>query len=163
MSNPSQPFPPTADQSSLLNFPRWSIPLTKLITLHTLLSRPTRRREGDSVDQPVSLIVCVLSVDQPVQRQRRDQKVRGEEGTLWIGNWAVTAPPSTQGEEAGSCQVKLWDNQAREWSDERVKKGDIVLLESEPPSPSHYTTSSFMADTIQTSNSPDNPPPTHLS
>lgn len=148
MSNPSQPFPPTADQSSLLNFPRWSIPLTKLTTLHSLLTRPVSRskgkgkgkanpRRGDDSDEDelVSLIVCVLSVDQPVQRQRKEQKARGEEGTLWIGNWTITAPGPVQGEEAGGCRVKLWDNQAREYGDEKVRKGDIVLLERKPQSP----------------------------
>lgn len=150
MSNPSQLFPPTADQSSLLNFPRWSIPLTKLTTLHSLLSHPTSRskgkgkaRRGDNDnegdrDELVSLIVCILSVDQAVQRQRKEQKARGEQGTLWIGNWTITAPGPVAGEEAGGCQVKLWDNQAREYGDERVRKGDVVLLERKPsPTLSH--------------------------
>ena len=134
MSNPSQPFPPTADQSSLLNFPNWSIPLTKLTTLASLLARPfprSRRGNDGDGDQLISIIVCVLSVDQPVQRQRKEEKARGEEGSLWIGNWAVTAPAPVLGEEAGSCQVRLWDSMARDWGDERVRKGDIVLLERE--------------------------------
>ena len=148
ISNPSQPFPPTADQSSLLNFPRWSIPVTKLVPLHSLLSRPAQRvpkgkgrhhpaADNGPNDELISLIVCVLSVDQPVQRQRKDQKARGGEGTLWIGNWTITAPAPEPGQEVGSCQVKLWDNAAREWGDERVRKGDVVLLERESRHPSH--------------------------
>lgn len=135
VSNPSQ-LPPTADQTSLmLNFPRWSIPLAKLTPLSTLLSSAgatSRRAGGPASTSTVSLIVCVLGVDQPVLRQRKEQKARGQEGTLWIGKWTVTAPgDGRQGTEieTGSCQVKLWDQMAREWGDERVRKGDVVLLE----------------------------------
>lgn len=30
-----------------------------------------------------------------------------------------------------SCGVKLWETCAREWGDGRVRRGDVVLLESE--------------------------------
>ena len=65
------------------------------------------------------------------ERKRKEEKARGRDGTLWIGNWNVTAPPNgdTEG-EVGGCAVKLWDNAAKEWGDERVRKGDVVLLES---------------------------------
>lgn len=80
--------------------------------------------------------MCVLSVDQVVQRQRKEEKARGEEGSLWIGKWTVTCPPGEGGaQEVGSCAVKLWDKAAREWGDEKVRRGDIVLLESMSSSP----------------------------
>lgn len=79
----------------------------------------------------VNTIVCVLSVDQPVLRKRKEEKAKGRDGTLWIGNWSVTAPPPADSEgEVGSCVIKLWDKVAQEWGDERVRKGDVVLLES---------------------------------
>jgi hypothetical protein len=128
VSNPSQ-YPPTADQSSLLNLPRWSIPLSKLTPLSTLLARP--RSNANRNGEMVNTIVCVLSVDQPVLRKRKEEKARGRDATLWIGNWSVTAPPPAGSErEVGSCAVKLWDKVAQEWGDERVRKGDVVLLES---------------------------------
>jgi hypothetical protein len=143
VSNPSQ-FPPTADQSSVLNLPRWSIPLTKLTPLSTLLSSSTSsksRTESSQATLSISTIVCVLSVDQPVLRKRKEEKARGRDGTLWIGNWNVTAPPDGDtGGEVGGCAVKLWDNAAKEWGDERVRKGDVVLLESRSQSfPLHHS------------------------
>ena len=129
ISTPNQSqLPPSADQSSLLNLPRWSIPLSKLSSLPTLLARR-------SAPETVALIVCILSVDTPVLRKRKVEKQRGEEGTLWIGGWVVTAPIIARGYEPSGggegCGVKLWDGWARDWGDERVRKGDVVLLESE--------------------------------
>ncbi len=72
-------------------------------------------------------MVCVMAVETPVLRQRKEKKA-GREGTLWIGGWQITAPPD--GDEEVSCNVKLWDNCAREWGDDKVRKGDVVLLES---------------------------------
>lgn len=74
-------------------------------------------------------MVCVISVDQPKLLKRKEEKARGWEGTLWVGKWVVTAPP-IGGEAEVSCEVKLWDELAREWGDDRVRKGDVVLLES---------------------------------
>ncbi len=71
-----------------------------------------------------------MAVEQPVLRQRKEEKARGAAGTLWIGRWEVTAPP-TGGEDAVKCDVKLWEGCARDWGDDKVRKGDVVLLESE--------------------------------
>lgn len=88
-------------------------------------------------------MACVMAVDTPVRRQRKEEKARGQEGTLWIGGWKVTAPPEAAGDrgntghedgggvgEAG-CSVKLWEGLARQWGDAAVRRGDVVLLESE--------------------------------
>jgi hypothetical protein len=78
-----------------------------------------------------------LNVDSPVLRKRKEEKERGQEGTLWIGNWGVTSPPDSSGSSkqgAGGecgCGVKFWGEVARSWGDEVVRKGDVVLLESE--------------------------------
>jgi len=80
------------------------------------------------------VIVCILSVDTPVLRQRKEEKRKGQEGTLWIGGWVVTAPNTWPGYAAqgdgGGCGVKLWGEAARDWGEGVVRKGDVVLLES---------------------------------
>ena len=75
------------------------------------------------------MIVCVMAVAQPVLRQRKEEKARGATGTLWIGRWEVTAPPLGD-EDPVKCDVKLWEGCARDWGDDKVRKGDVVLLES---------------------------------
>lgn len=80
-------------------------------------------------------MVCVMAVEAPVKRQRKEEKVKKEEGTLWIGGWKVTVPPIDAesgggGGEEVACTVKLWDEMAREWGDEVIRRGDVVLLES---------------------------------
>jgi hypothetical protein len=78
-----------------------------------------------------------LNVDSPVLRKRKEEKERGQEGTLWIGNWGITSPPDSSGSlkqgegGGGGCGVKFWGEVARSWGDEVVRKGDVVLLESE--------------------------------
>ena len=71
-----------------------------------------------------------------MQRQRKEEKSRGQEGSLWISSWKVVAPPVSatsgkKGQEAeeASCGVKLWNEVAREW-DGKIRRGDVVLLES---------------------------------
>lgn len=78
-------------------------------------------------------MVCVMAVDTPVLRQRKEEKARGQEGTLWIGGWRITAPPveGSKGSGEVSCTVKLWEGLAREWGDGKVRRGDVVLLEGE--------------------------------
>lgn len=70
-----------------------------------------------------------MSVEQPVLRQRKEEKAKGATGTLWIGRWEVTAPPVGE-EHPVKCEVKLWDSCAKDWGDDKVRKGDVVLLES---------------------------------
>jgi hypothetical protein len=138
----SSSLPPSGEVSSVLNLPKWSIPLTKLSSLPTLL-------QSHEEPQTISVIVCILSVDTPILRQRKEEKRRGQDGSLWIGGWVVTAPNiwvgyAPQG-DGGGCGVKLWGEAAREWGDEVVRKGDVVLLERKSdlfklsPFP-HYTT-----------------------
>jgi hypothetical protein len=120
-------LPPSGEVSSVLNLPKWSIPLTKLSSLPTLL-------QSHKEPHTISVIVCILSVDTPILRQRKEEKRRGQDGSLWIGGWVVTAPNiwvgyAPQG-DGGGCGVKLWGDAAREWGDEVVRKGDVVLLES---------------------------------
>ncbi|WWC63449.1 uncharacterized protein I303_106052 [Kwoniella dejecticola CBS 10117] len=117
--------------TSVSNLPRWSIPLHKLTSLATLLA-PTRNT-GRNVTSSRSnklhtLIVCVLSAEPVVQRQRKEEKAKGKEGSLFIGKWTVTAQPLS-GEEEVTTTVRLWDECAKEWG-ERVKRGDVVLLEN---------------------------------
>jgi hypothetical protein len=130
----------TISQQSQPPLPNWSIPLSKLVTLQALLSGRTLFRRHDQQGQAakVSVMVCVMAVDTPVRRQRKEEKARGQEGTLWIGGWRVTAPPADGAEIAGGgaveevgCVVKLWDSMAREWGEGSVRRGDVVLLESE--------------------------------
>ena len=75
-------------------------------------------------------MVCVMAVEQPVLRQRKEEKARGAAGTLWIGKWEVTAPQSGEEDSPVKCDVKLWESFARDWGDDKVRKGDVVLLES---------------------------------
>jgi hypothetical protein len=140
-------LPPSGEVSSVLNLPKWSIPLTKLSSLPTLIQS---HREPSSI----SVIVCILSVDTPILRQRKEEKRRGQDGSLWIGGWVVTAPNiwvgyAPQG-DGGGCGVKLWGDAAREWGDEVVRKGDVVLLERK----SHLFQSSPYRITLQFSDSP---------
>ncbi|CAD6577872.1 MAG: hypothetical protein TREMPRED_002055 [Tremellales sp. Tagirdzhanova-0007] len=127
-SNPSL-FPPTAaGNDSVSHFPRWHIPLNKLVTLQSLLHR-SRARLREKLF--VSVIVCALVVEQPVLRQRKEEKSRGMVGTLCIGRWEVTAPPLGNGNEnAEKIEVKLWEGFARDWGDDKVRRGDVVLLDS---------------------------------
>lgn len=118
--------PPSQLKAAL---PTWTIPLSRLTTLQAILHG---RRNGSTRH---SLIVCVVSTEPVVQRQRKEEKSRGQEGSLWIGSWKVVAPPSGSGGgtarggvEVG-CGVKLWNEAAREWEG-RVRRGDVVLLES---------------------------------
>lgn len=122
-------------QSSAPGLPTWTIPLSRLSTLQSILSP----RGGTSArSAKVSVIVCVVSTEPAVQRQRKEEKTRGQEGSLWISSWKVVAPPmaasgSASAKDVGgeaSCHVKLWNEAAREWEG-RVRRGDVVLLESE--------------------------------
>ena len=70
-----------------------------------------------------------MTVEPPVLRQRKEEKGKRSTGTLWIGRWQVTSPP-VQGDDPVKCDVKLWESCARDWGDDRVRKGDIILLES---------------------------------
>lgn len=160
MTDPSQSqlYPPsneTGNQTtSMHNLPKWSIPLSKMTSLPLLLAQPAPKATYKGWKTVVSLMVCVLTVDEPVLRQRKEEKARGREGTLWIGNWVVVAPPENGGAGAGACHavgrtrveggtgagdnvaevtcaVKLWEACARDWGDGKVKRGDVILLESE--------------------------------
>jgi hypothetical protein len=103
--------------------------------------------------ETVSVVVCVMAVETSVLRRRKEERARGVEGTLWVGGWRVTAMPDggeyggphlapqvakvagTEGTVKGTgevgCEVKLWGECARDWGDERIRRGDVVLLESE--------------------------------
>lgn len=74
-----------------------------------------------------------MSVDAPVKRQRRKPGPRGRRDDLWIASWRVSAPGGREDSysEPVSCNVKLWDECARDWGG-MVRKGDAVLLEGEP-------------------------------
>ncbi|KAK4685343.1 chitinase, partial [Tremellales sp. Uapishka_1] len=123
-------FPPTAVGNDVSHLPTWSIALSKLAPLSTLLGK--RRRQK----QVVSLIVCVMEVEQSKQLQTKEEKARGMPGTLWIGHWKVTAPPA-EGELPVSCGVKLWKEFGEKWGSGAMRKGDVVLLtnvEFNPPS-----------------------------
>ncbi|ORX38397.1 hypothetical protein BD324DRAFT_354081 [Kockovaella imperatae] len=142
-SNPSQ-FPPTADDranTSVSNLPRWHIPLSKLSTLQSLLrTRPPRRRGRPSEglqDQLVNVLLCVTSVEAPVLRQRKEEKAAGKQGTLWIAKWSVIAQPENErdvghstslGDEV-ACDIKLWDDCARELGEGKVRRGDVILIQ----------------------------------
>ena len=148
-SNPSQ-YPPTAPHNagdtSVSNLPKWYIPLSKLVTLQSLISpsvsprsRRSRVEASGTGSRLVSVMVCVTSVEQPVLRRRKEERAKGKEGTLWVGRWEVIAPPLSGGFGGGvgtgtgevGCEVKLWGSCARDWGDDRVCRGDIVLFESE--------------------------------
>jgi hypothetical protein len=130
-SDPSQIPLPTFEPptSSLYNLPKWQIPITKLTSLDTLISTPARRNRDTSDKKWVNVIVCVVGVDRPKLLQRKEEKAKGREGTLWVGKWDVVGPGENGVREVG-CEIKLWDSFARDWGDEIVKKGDVVLLES---------------------------------
>ncbi|OCF57606.1 hypothetical protein L486_05065 [Kwoniella mangroviensis CBS 10435] len=119
--------------TSVSNLPRWSIPLHRLSTLHSLLSFTSRGKVICSV------IVCVLACEPIVQRQRKStvqsgfsRRVVAQEdrvgSILHIGKWTVTAQPSA-GEVELTSIVRLWDDCALEYG-EKVRRGDVVLLEN---------------------------------
>jgi hypothetical protein len=124
-SNPSQVPAPTFDvpTSSVHNLPQWHVPMTKLSSLHHLLNSSTGKGNR------VNLIVCVVSVDRVKVVQRKEEKVRGREGTVCIGRFEVVVPGDDRDKEIG-CDVKLWEGCARDWGEEVVRRGDVVLLES---------------------------------
>jgi hypothetical protein len=102
---------------------QWHVPMTKLSSLHHLLNSSTGKGNR------VNLIVCVVSVDRVKVVQRKEEKVRGREGTLCIGRFEVVVPGDDRDKEIG-CDVKLWEGCARDWGEEVVRRGDVVLLES---------------------------------
>ena len=140
-SDPSQ-FPPSGDgaHTSISNLPRWHIPLAKLSFLQSLITtRPKRGRARTKMpDDPssfINVIVCVTSVEAPVIRQRKEERAAGREGTLWISKWCVVVPPeagvdANESDEVG-CDVKLWEECAREWGSGKVRRGDVVLLQGQ--------------------------------
>ncbi|WVQ95109.1 hypothetical protein IAU59_002203 [Kwoniella sp. CBS 9459] len=128
--------------TSVSHFPRWSIPLHKLVSLQSVLSAsaPTfapaaaaASRSGHAGARLCTLIACVISTEPLVQRQRKEEKARGAAGSLWIGKWMIIAPPPAQqgarGQGEVTTAVRLWDELAREWG-EKVRRGDVVLLEN---------------------------------
>ncbi|WVF67519.1 hypothetical protein IAT40_002275 [Kwoniella sp. CBS 6097] len=155
--------------TSVSNFPRWSIPLHKLVSLQSILSTTPAYRSGLGHGGPgggggggklYTLIACVISTDPVVQRQRKEEKARGGEGTLWIGKWMITAPPTSAAQNVGhagqsevTTSVRLWDNLAREWG-EKVRRGDVVLLENieykptTPKEPAHLSVSAHHSPKI---------------
>lgn len=131
MSNPSQVPPSGQDgngDTSMYNLPRWTIPLSKLSTLGKLLDGHRGNASG-SLDAKVHVIVCITSTTAPVLRRRKEERAKGQEGTLWIAKWDVIAPSEAGHTEVG-CEVVLWDKCARDYG-ETVRRGDVVLLESE--------------------------------
>ncbi|WVR09474.1 hypothetical protein IAU60_006541 [Kwoniella sp. DSM 27419] len=130
--------------TSMFNFPRWSIALHKLTALQALMSSSVRMNRHYAY--MYSIIACVVSTEGLVQRQRKEEKARGGEGSLWIGKWMITAPPTATGDPEVTCGVRLWDDVAREWG-ERVRRGDVILLEnvelrpSSPKEPAHLSLS----------------------
>lgn len=121
MSNPSQ-LPPTGE-TSITNLPRWTVPLSKLVSLDVLLSHQRQSDRGR-----VHLIVCVTGTTAPVQRRTKEQRARGMDGTLWLAKWEVVTP-GTAGKEVG-CEVRLWDKCALDYGD-TVRRGDVLLIERE--------------------------------
>ncbi|WWC90521.1 uncharacterized protein L201_005457 [Kwoniella dendrophila CBS 6074] len=133
--------------TSVYNLPRWSIPLHKLTSLSTLFSSSNINPGAKSIPTSTSIartrskqllipnnniyhsiIICILSTESVIQRQRKEEKSNGREGTLFIGKWTVTAQPLPQQEEL-TCTVRLWDDCAQIWG-EKVRRGDVVLLEN---------------------------------
>ncbi|WVN86213.1 uncharacterized protein L203_101374 [Cryptococcus depauperatus CBS 7841] len=133
-------------EDSIYHFPTWSIPLSKLCTLQDLLNhkKPLLRQTNRWSDKQLyTVILCIVSVDPSVERQRKisvagnKQKGNGLEntGTLWIGKWMVIVPPTLEESEV-SCTVKLWDKCAKDWGDEMLRCGDVVLVENVELKPS---------------------------
>lgn len=132
----------SGDQTtSVHHLPKWTIPLSKLTTLPVLLSQPTKSVSYKGWKTVVSLLVCLIVVEEPVLRQRKEEKLRGREGSLWVGNWVVIAPPDGtigamdsgrqgHGSEV-TCAVKLWEGCAKDMAGGKVRRGDVLLLESE--------------------------------
>jgi hypothetical protein len=127
-SNPSQFPPPTFDPptSSLYNLPPWRISLSRLTPLAALLKD---KGKGKGKAGKVDLIVCVVGVERVRVVQRAEEKRKGQEGSLWVGKWDVISQGEGGDGEVG-CGVQLWDRCARDWGEERVRRGDVVLLES---------------------------------
>lgn len=121
----------------MYNLPRFTIPLSKLTPLDALLNstKPTRV-DSQSMDPKVHVIVCVTSTTAPVLRKRKEERARGQEGTLWIAKWDVVVPSSSSASSSSAragevgCEVVLWDKCAKDYG-ECVRRGDVVLLESE--------------------------------
>ena len=140
VSNPSQLLPPSAeaDHTSITDFPRWTVPLSRLVSLDVLLSHQRQRKSSSIVqvgDGRVHVIVCVTGTMAPAQRRTKEQRARGMDGTLWLAKWEVVAVAagSGSGKEVG-CEVRLWDKCALEYG-EVVRRGDVVLIERESVRP----------------------------
>ncbi|OXG38412.1 hypothetical protein C359_04411 [Cryptococcus neoformans Bt120] len=141
---PSQIPPSAGAETSIFNFPSWSVPTSRLTSLQDVLKKGSAPQRGGLVfdngyggKERYNIIACIVSVDTPLERQRKTQlgmrgKGRGRQDandTLWIGKWMITAPPDGN-EGQVSCVVRLWDECAKDWGDEKVRKGDVVLLEN---------------------------------
>lgn len=149
--SPSQPSqqrakdPDIYGDTSITNFPRWVVPLSKLISLDILLSHPRTlarpRAESDSGEGKISVIVCVTATSPPVLRRKKEERARGAEGSLWVAKWDIVAPSGlgaaggtsmskdrAEGSGEVGCEVVLWDKCARDYG-EVVRRGDVVLLE----------------------------------
>lgn len=144
---PSQIPPSAGAETSIFNFPSWNVPTSRLTSLQDVLKKGLTPQRGGLVfdngygrKERYNIIACVASVDTPLERQRKTQfgtrgSGRGRKDTsdtLWIGKWMITAPPNGN-EGQVSCAVRLWDECAKDWDDEKVRKGDVVLLESTLP------------------------------
>lgn len=141
---PSQIPPSAGAETSIFNFPSWSVPTSRLTSLQDVLKKGSAPQQGGLVfdngyggKERYNIIACIASVDTPLERQRKTQlgmrgRTKGRQDasdTLWIGKWMITAPPDGN-EGQVSCVVRLWDECAKDWGDEKVRKGDVVLLES---------------------------------
>jgi len=135
-------------ETSITNIPRWVIPLSKLISLDVLLSHPrsfsAQGPNGGVGEGKISVIICVTATSPPVVRRKKEERARGQDGSLWVAKWDVVAPAAAAGigksgvraggnrnehEEVG-CEVILWDKCAQDFG-EVVRRGDVVLLEGQ--------------------------------
>lgn len=118
---------------SLTNLPRWTLPLSKLTPLTSLVEQPknqrrprTRQSQQDDDRRRVSVVCCVMSVESPIQFQKRNQGY----STGWRASWQVSVPSNSDKNAPASCEVMLWDDCARDWGGS-VRKGDVVFLQGE--------------------------------
>lgn len=119
------PLSNTNHASSLGQIPQYRIPLHRLTPLSRLLASGSHQAKG-----PVTLLVCVVQVDEYKVFRTEEDKRKGREGTGRVGNWNVVVPPTTDSAEVGG-QITFWGDWATGACQGQVRRGDVVLIESE--------------------------------
>ena len=95
---------------------------------------PGQRWQTTRVHLSMSSSVSLLLKPQSYDRGKR-RKHRGNKGHCGSQNGGVVVPPEAgvdamESDEVG-CDIKLWEECAREWGSGKVRRGDVVVLQGQ--------------------------------